>query len=51
MHHLSYHKPLKHILIELMVDNDVPVQSEKKHKNKQKHNKTKPKNNNQGDKK
>jgi hypothetical protein len=30
MHHLSYHKPLKHILIELMVDNDVPVQSGKK---------------------
>jgi hypothetical protein len=30
MHHLSYHKPLKHILIGLMVDNDVPVQCEKK---------------------
>ena len=43
MHHLSYHKPLKHILIGLMVDNDVPVQSEKKTQNKQKQNKTKQK--------
>lgn len=32
MHHLSYHKPLKHILIGLMVENDAPGQSEKKTK-------------------
>ena len=40
MHHLSYHKPLKHILIGLMVENDAPGQSEKK-QSKTKQNKTK----------